>query len=246
MGQSAMSDQLNGWLYRTGRRTLTSFSRDLDLSAVFEAGAGTGYWTSYWLDRGAARVDGCDLVAVAAERLNERFKGVGEFVAADLGAVPFPVRGDYPTVTAMNVLLHILDNGAFARALENLARLVRPGGHLLIADAVLVAGDPWAAETSRTRRLESFVAPLERAGLELVRWAPTTVLGADPIEARGRLEGAVSRRWWRLVIRADRHGLGRVVGPMIYVLDALALRTGWAPSGKFVLFRRPEPGRAPA
>lgn len=239
VGQSALSDQLNRWLYRTGRRTLTRFTRDLDLSSLFEAGAGTGFWTSYWLTRGAGRVDGCDIVPIAVERLNDRFRGAGEFVAADLSAVPFPVSGDYPTVTAMNVLLHIIDDEGFEHALRNLAQLVRPGGHLLIADAVLVAGQPWAADTSRTRSLASFVAPLERHGLEFVRLAPTTVLGADPIEARSRLEAAFSRRWWRIVMRADRHRLGPAIGPLIYVMDPLALRTGWAPSGKFLLFRRP-------
>ena len=243
VGQSGLSEGLNRWLYRTGERTLARFTRELDLGRVFEAGAGTGYWTSYWLGRGAGRVDGCDLVPVAVERLNERFRDRGAFVVADLGAEAPPVPGSYPTVTAMNVLLHIRDEDAFDRAVGNLARLVAEGGHLLIADPVVLAGTPVLADTSRTRPLGRYVDVLRGQGLELARLAPTTVLGADPIEARGGLERRVSRGWWRLVKAADRRGLGWLAGVAIYLLDPIALLTGWAPTGKFLLFRRP---RVPA
>ena len=239
VGQSALSDGLNRWLYRTGRRTLTRFTRGIDVRQVFEAGAGTGYWTSYWLSRGAGRVDGCDLVPIAVERLNVRFGARGSFVVADLGGEALPVSGTYATVTAMNVLLHILDEDAFDRALVNLARLVAPGGSLVIADPVLRVGAPVLADTSRTRSLDRYAEIARAQGLELVAVAPTTVLGADPIEARSRLERGFSRRWWGAVMRADRHGLGNFAGVVIYVLDPIALKIGWAPSGKFLLFHRP-------
>ena len=244
VGQSGLSEGLNRWLYRTGERTLTRFTRKLDLQRVFDAGAGTGYWTSYWLARGAGGVDGCDLVPVAVERLNERFRGRGAFVVADLAAESPPVPGSYSTVTAMNVLLHIRDEAAFDRAVANLARLVAPGGHLLIADPVLLAGPPVLADTSRTRPLDRYVGALRQHGLEPAGLAPTTVLGADPIEARGNWERRVSRGWWRLVKAADRRGLGRAAGLAIYLLDPIVLRTGWAPTGKFLLFRRPKVGAA--
>ena len=239
VGQSGLSEGLNRWLYRTGKRTLTRFTRQVELSRVFEAGAGTGYWTSYWLARGARKVDGCDLVPIAVERLSERFVGRGTFVVADLAAAYPPLPDSYSTVTAMNVLLHIRDEDAFDRAAANLARLVDHGGHLLIADPVLLEGPPVLADTSRTRPLNRYVDVMHEHGLELAAVAPTTVLGADPIEARGSWERRVSRGWWRLVKAADRRGLGRIAGIAIYLLDPIALRTGWAPTGKFLLFRRP-------
>jgi len=240
VGQSGLSEGLNRWLYRTGERTLTRFTREIDLNRIYEAGAGTGYWTSYWLARGAGRVDGCDLVPVAVERLNERFAGRGTFTVADLAGESPPATGSYPMVTAMNVLLHIRDEDAFDRAAANLAGLVAGNGHLLIADPVLLAGPPVLADTSRTRPLDRYVDVMREHGLELARLAPTTVLGADPIEARGRWERRVSRGWWRLVKATDRRGMGRVAGLAIYLLDPIALRTGWAPTGKFLLFRRPK------
>lgn len=241
VGQSGLSERLNRWLYRTGTRTLTQFTGRLDLACVFEAAAGTGYWTSYWMARGAARVDGSDLVPLAVERLNQRFAGRGTFLVADLGGEPAPVLGRYTTVTAMNVLLHIVDEGAFDRALANLAGITAPGGHVLIADPVLLAGAPVVATTSRTRPLARYVDGMRAQGLELVGLAPTTVLGADPIEARSTWERRVSRGWWRMVKAADRRGLGWFAGLATFVLDPIALRSGWAPTGKFLLFRRPGP-----
>lgn len=226
----------NRWLYRNGQRNLDAFLAKQGLAVperVFDAGAGTGFWVEHWLARGARRVDGCDLVPAAVERLARR--QVGDFSVADL-ADGAPTGSSYRLVSAMNVLLHITADDAFARALGGLAAMVEPGGHLLLAEPAVrderraARLDP--ASHSRVRHVDAYQAP----GLELVDIAPTAVVGADPIEG--------SRLWgfaWRLATRVARRGdrFGAAAGRSIYTLDQVLMRGPWAPTGKFLLFRRP-------
>ena len=121
VGQAGLPEELNRWLYRIGRRNVLAFLarngiRDLDGLAVFDVGSGTGYWAATWLSIGAARVDGCDFVAGAVERLREQYPG-STFSLGDI-AEPGTIPADrgYPFVTTMNVLLHILDDDRFAAA----------------------------------------------------------------------------------------------------------------------------------
>jgi SAM-dependent methyltransferase len=234
-GYADMPLEFNRWLYRNGQRNLDAFMRTQGVRVperVFDAGAGTGFWVDHWLARGAKRVDGCDLVPAAVMRLAAR--QVGDFAIADLADGP-PTRSSYPLVSAMNVLLHITSDDAFSRALDGLASMVEPGGHLLLAEPAVhdarraTPFDP--ATHARVRHLDAYHAP----GLELVAVAPTAVIGADPIEG-SRVWGHV----WRLATRVAGRGtrLGAVAGRAIYVLDPLLMRGPWAPTGKFLLFRR--------
>ena len=238
-GHADLPIVFNRWLYRNGQRNLDGFlaKRGLAVPArVFDAGAGTGFWVDHWLQRGARRVDGCDLVPAAVERLARR--QVGDFSVADLSDGP-PTASSYPLVSAMNVLLHITADDAFDRALGALAALVEPGGHLLLAEPAVTDArratpfDP--ATHARVRHVDRY----DPAGLQLVAVAPTAVVGADPIEG--------SRLWgltWRLATGVARRGErpAAVAGRSIYVADAVLMRGPWRSTGKFFLFRRPALG----
>lgn len=225
----------NRWLYRNGQRNLDAFMARQGVTVpdrVFDAGAGTGFWVDHWLARGARRVDGCDLVPAAVERLGRR--EVGDFSVADL-ADGAPTGSSYLLVSAMNVLLHITADDGFARALDGLAGMVAPGGHLLLAEPAVrdarraAPFDP--ATHARVRHVDAY----QPRGLVLVAIAPTAVVGADPIEG-SRLWGLAWRLATRVAHRGDR--LGAAAGRSIFILDPLLMRGPWAPTGKFLLFRR--------
>lgn len=255
VGQSALPPSINAWLYRTLERNLARFLRRHGLGAppraVFDVGAGTGYWVGWWLARGAARVDGCDLIPEAVERLEARFgPSGGHFVLADI-AIPGAVGSEtYPIVTCQNVLLHVTEDAAFDRALANIAGLVAPGGALILTEPILFDDSyarPYDPEKhSRARPLAAYRGPLERAGLRLVAVEGATALGNNPIEAGSATSMRRFARWWRLVARRTkaRPSEAAWIGRVIYHLDPTVLRMGAAPSSKFALFRRPIPGGA--
>lgn len=258
VGQTSLSDQMNSWLYRTRRRNLRRFARahHLDGGRLLEAGVGTGYWVPLWRELGY-RVDGCDLVASAAETVQQAHPE-GSFWQADLsspdgigdpaGRMP---EGGYDVVAAIDVLLHVTDEEKFGQALANLAALVRPGGHLLLGEPALLQTKDRptykARKASRIRPLRSYRRPLRALGFRFVDARAATVLAANPIEAATPRRLRAYQRWWRLVLAASAHrGRTGVVGPVLYVADPLLVRAGESPTSKLLLFRRrrrPAPGQ---
>lgn len=253
VGQSGLPAEINRWLYRILARNLRSFVRRHGLvtpppARMFDVGAGTGEWIGFWRDLGVVRVDGCDLVADAVDRLNARFADTGRFVQAALGEANAAglAGGDrYPLVTILNVLLHVTDDGRFADALRQVADVVEPGGALLLVEPMLADGsyarpyDPAAA--SRARPLAAYREPLEAAGLTLVDFRAATVLANNPIEAGSPRAFGRYQRLWRSIARRTKRNprSARWIGPLLSVADRAAMATGAAPTSKIALFRRP-------
>ena len=248
VGQTGLPDDLNAWLYRIGRRNVVRFlarsgiSRPLD-APVLDVGAGTGFWAQLWLDLGAREVDGVDLSPRAVDRLRARFPR-GRFSVADVSATSFAApRSDYPLVTVMNVLLHVPDETGFSTAVRNITSLVPPGGHVLVADAALVRPPVRTAApgaTSIARPVEDFVRTFAAGGLDLVAIAPSTVIGANPIDARSRAGLFAWSLPWQVVRAVSSLGprAAGAAGRVLAAVDPLLLRTSAAPSGKLMLFRR--------
>jgi SAM-dependent methyltransferase len=251
VGQSGLPADLNAWLYRALERRVRWFVRRRRLldgvSTVFDVGSGTGYWVRVWHAMGVARVDGCDLVPEAVERLQAAFGSRGDrFVASDIGAADARLPDEtYRLVSVMNVLLHLTDDEAFRRALGNVAALVAPGGSLLLIEPILLDPSyerpPTGTQTSRARALAAYRDPLVAAGLELVELRGAVALANNPIEAGSRAAYDRYVRWWRWVARRAKASPGSIrwVGPLMLALDRIALATGAAPSSKIVQFRRP-------
>jgi 2-polyprenyl-3-methyl-5-hydroxy-6-metoxy-1,4-benzoquinol methylase len=252
-GQSGLPPEINRWLYAVLARNVRSTLGRYGLvrpapAAVFDVGVGTGFWVAFWHALGARRVDGCDLVEAAIERVRAQAATsgrAGDFVVADIsveGSLPGRV---YPLVSCCNVLLHVTEDDAFERAGRSIAALVAPGGHLMLVEPILLreayqrTHDP--AHASRARPLAQYRVPFETAGLELVAVAPATVLANNPIEASSAAALARYRRWWRFVVQRtkSRPENARWVGPIVSALDRVAMRTGAAPTSKIALFRRP-------
>lgn len=235
-GHAELPIAFNVWLYRNGARNLDRFLATHGVrvpSRVLDAGVGNGFWVDYWRRRGAARVDGFDLVPAAVRRISQRFPS-GRFDVANL-AEGLPTTDKYPLVSAMNVLLHITTDDGFSRALDSLADAVESGGYLLLAEpAVRDArrATPYRPDVhARVRHMSAYAPRLMR----LAAVGPTAVLGADPIEG-----SAVWARTWKLLRSAARRGSlpAAAASRLPYLLDPLLIRVGFAPTGKFLLFVR--------
>ena len=254
VGQSGLPPEINAWLYSAMARSFRAFLRRHGLdrpapASAFDVGVGTGYWVRVLRSLGVGRVDGCDLVASAVEAVSgeARAAGVpGEFWVADLGAEDALPDRTYPMVTCFNVLIHVVDEERFDRALTGLAGLVAPGGSLLLAEPILLH-DAYlrqydqTRQASRARMLAQYRAPLEAAGLELVEVRAATVFANNPIEAGSPAAFRRYQAWWRFAVGQSKANpsSARWLGPLMSALDRVALRTGQAPTTKFALFRRP-------
>lgn len=173
-GETGLSLAYNRACYRLRRQVLSRALRDQAFDpqgrTVLDVGCGTGFFTAYYLERGA-RVTGIDIAPTSVATLSERHPEA-RFILADVGEQP--VEGRYDLVNVFDVLYHITDDARWETAVSNLAAAVDGGGLLLVSDTFSDVGG--LASHNRMRPLGRYRALLDAAGLRLVGLHPTHVL----------------------------------------------------------------------
>lgn len=152
------------------QQALAAAGIDLTGKRVLDIGAGFGYFVQKYLDWGAERVTGVDLTEVSVQALRQQFPGHA-FFQADISDPALSIPGPYDLVSAISMIFHIVDEARFRQALTNMARLVEPGGYLLIVDAFRPAWMP-TARHAKLRDLSAYRPILEREGFTDLRLSP--------------------------------------------------------------------------
>lgn len=216
---------------------------DVEDVDVLEIGPGTGYWVDLWDELGARSVHGLDLAVSAVDRLRAAYPR-HRFQEGDLGSPHLPIDGSFDLISAMSVLLHIVDERRFQTALTHIASRLRPGGTVLLMEPLVLHrwwGPPVdASSNSRARTLAEWNEALASAGLVLVGHRPVTALLANVCDTRHRLGWWLHQVYWG-ALRVFLNRLPRLSGPVgrrLRVLDGLIMRFGLAPSAKVMIIRR--------
>lgn len=168
---------------------------------VLDAGCGTGFFTDFYLRRGAT-VTGLDITTASVERLRMRFPQL-RFVLADVSESAPDER--YDVVNAIDVLYHITDDSRWERAMRNLAGAVEPGGWLVLTDVFEVGGSEAAHNV--TRPWSAYCPLLDSLGLVPGERTPTHVLlnrHLGPLKFLNRAPG------------------------LLYAVDRVLLAAGWS------------------
>lgn len=100
---------------------------------VLDIGSGAGHWIDFYYDIFAAHgITGIDLSTRACEALRLKYEGKNiEIHCADVSASAFNL-GQYDIINAIGVMFHIVDDAAWMRAIQNLARSLAPKGTLVV------------------------------------------------------------------------------------------------------------------
>lgn len=175
-GETTMSAAYNAACYRLRREVLDhALARagvDPRGRRVLDVGCGTGFWTAYYVERGA-NYTGLDIARPSVERLRAAYPQ-STFLLSDVSEAELPAS--YEIVNVFDVLYHVTDDARFDAALGRLARAVEPGGLLLLTD--LFADSPGLAEHNKMRSLARYRRVLDAAGprFEYAPLEPTHVL----------------------------------------------------------------------
>jgi SAM-dependent methyltransferase len=248
VGYLRLGRRYNEWMYRVRGDV---FDRVVERIAqreerrgwrVLDVGAGTGFYVDRWLRMGA-EVTGLDLTEVAVRELSRCFPAVN-FVQADIGG-PFGVGslgerllppGSFDAVSAFDVLFHIVDDAAYARAFQNIAALLRAGGWFLWSDNFLRHPTERVAHQV-SRSLEESRQCVEAAGFDVVERVPMFVLMNYPADTTSKLA-----RWaWTAMVApaALAEPIGWAVGALLYPVEkALLKRTKESPSTELMVCRK--------
>ncbi len=165
---------------------------------------------------------GSDITRVAVTHLKARFPSdrfVELDISADLGDFGDEMRFDL--ISAMDVLFHIVDDVRFGNALENLSRLLEPGG-LLIFSETFRHREVLRVPHVVSRSLEDIEHRLDEAGLSILRRKPMFFLMNEPVDSTSRTHD----RWWtKLNATVSAHqSAGAWIGGMLFPVE-LALVT---------------------
>lgn len=221
VGYAPLGEQYNAWLYRLRRRVFLRELRalgvtDWERQRVLDVGSGTGFYVGLWHEVGVPSLTGADLTSVAVAALSESYP-TDRFVQLDIGGSLDPLRGEeYDLISIMDVLFHIVDDDQFARALANLAQLLRKGG-LLICTENFVHEKPRRLRHIVSRGLDEIEAGLRSVGFQVRTRRPMFFLMNEPIDSTNILH----RLWWGRLCRlvGSRPALGRWVGAALYPVE---------------------------
>lgn len=240
VGFAGLGVGFNTWMYRVRRVVVRRALRRAALAVrgarVLDVGAGSGFYVRMWLELGAVHVTGLDLSEAAVEALRAEFP-TAEFARDDIAEPSKGTRShSYDLVSAFDVLFHIVDDDRFVRAIENVAGLTRPGGHLLLSDNFL-HGPGIRGRHQVSRSLEEIDDALAAGGFETIARLPMFFLMNTPIDSRSRL----LHFSWRTVsgICYRSHRAGAVLGALLYPIELfLTAVAREGPSTELVVCRR--------
>lgn len=162
-GHHKFGPDYNRWMYQTQldclNELIVKWGVQVAGKRVLDIGTGTGFFLNYFQGRGAAAVTGIDITRASIEYLREKFPDA-QLLVADISAELIPIEEDFDVIAAMGVLYHIVEEVRFERALRNIFRCLKPGGHLFLTDSLDRSRVP-AARHARLRPLEAYRPVLE-------------------------------------------------------------------------------------
>lgn len=254
VGYSGLGEGFNGQAYL--RLRIPSVRRLLKRQSVFparllEAGVGAGVYAPLWEELSASEWVGVDISPVAIKDLQQRFPQSAFFVIDLTKSNPElseKLGENFCLVTAIDVLYHIVDDDAFAIALQLLADKVRPGGRLLISDVFTDSPLGRSCAHVRRRPIAQYQKLLAQKGFDLIDREPVFAILADPVPQSGfHPVQMLLFETWRVIqklLRILPSSLQNVAGDwlvrLLAPLDELIRRTG-ATEGvnlELVMFRR--------
>ena len=223
VGCAGFGLQYNRWLYRIRahrfRQLVGKLGLDLGNIRVLDVGSGTGFYIGLWQQLGVNKVEGLDFTEAACEFLGKKFPDITVYLE-DIASEDLDLPAEsYDIVSAYDVLFHIVDDQAYARALANISRLLKPGGYLVFSENFThhqhIRGGPYHYSRS-IFQIEPF---LDEAGIKILYRRPMFVLMNAPDDSKGRL----LKSWWRMVTAAVRQGekAAWLTAAMLFPLERL-------------------------
>lgn len=251
VGHSGVGLKFNEWAYRARRqvllRTLKEHGIEIAGARILELAFGTGFYLDLWRTLNAAHVTGFDIAEVAVQAARERYAGLNwSFAAADIGK-PLELgasAGACRLATAFDVLFHLVDDGAWNGALDNLAAALEPGGHAVVFDKFQRQGSQLSHVKRRT--LEEYERALAARGFEVRSIRPLFVLMNSPTDRSG-IGKVFHKTLWSLTKLPYKIGkpvglgeaFGGVTGALLYYPElALTRMVSDGPSTKVLVARK--------
>ena len=213
----------NNWVYRAKASVFDRVIRSLHQPsgfAAFDIGSGTGFYIDRWKANGAGTIRGMDLTEVAVTRLRSQYPDL-QFMQGDISDGSNLPLEEFDVVSVMDVLFHIVDDSRYAAALENIYRIVKPGGHLVFSEFFL-HHEPVVAQHHVSRTLAAIEKMVKGVGFSIVQRVPTHFFMNQPLDTQSKV---LKRGWDEFTTAIERHpGIGGLAGAVLFPIDMALVR----------------------
>jgi len=210
-------------------RALSKMRIRVEGQSVLDVGCGTGFWLKFWKRKGAAQIVGIDIAEVSIENLKKCFPDVTLY-HDDIGRRGLELGRKFDLISAFDVLYHITDHDAWAVAIENIGRHLKPGGWLLLTDLFLHEGE-YRIFHQVSRPLSEYERYLSKFGLKVLDRLPIFVFAHYPHDARGITRKIIELLWnlqAKSLVVANRVGAGwmwgNLLGSFMFLVEAISTR----------------------
>ena len=221
VGYRALGRPFNTWMYRVRQEVFLREAGRLEPGGcrVLDVGSGTGFYVRQWGRLGAGEVTGCDVTEAAVQRLRSRFPE-HRFVREDAADLDSLAAGSFDLVSCMDVLFHITDDARYVRALREFARVLGPGGQLIMSENCLQRAEQ-RGQRQVNRTLGWISDALDLAGFDVVRRVPMLMLMNAQVDAP-----LAWRKVWGGMLRAAAvtSPTGWLAGAALYPLERRLVR----------------------
>ena len=223
VGYSGLGKYYNAWLYGVRRRVffrhIKALVDDWSKIDVLDIGSGTGFYVDLWQSLGVNSVTATDITTVATTELQKKFPDI-QCHQLDIGnnlGEPFRTR-QYHIISAFDVLFHIVDDGQYQRAFQNIFDMLHTGGLCVFSDNFIHKGTV-RGQSQVSRSLNEIEAILKDTGFKVKLRAPMFVLMNYPADSKS----AVLKNIWKWMVKPVRkfQFLGFPLGALLYPFELI-------------------------
>ena len=136
VGYISFSAGYNKWLYQRKENVLLKIFKDINVAAktnrVLDIGCGTGFFVKQYL-KVNAQVAGVDITTRSVEELTAQFPN-STFRVLDISSNNGSLNETFDIINMWDVMYHIVDDAAFARACNNISSMSKPGTYFIVTD----------------------------------------------------------------------------------------------------------------
>lgn len=229
-GHANLGPRYNAMLYRLKRdaldRAFHASRVEVGGAKVLDVGCGTGFYTGYFSEKGAAKYIGIDLTKVSVMRLRQAYPAFS-FSQMDISTERLASGETFDIVLCADVLFHIIDDNGFEAAIRNMSAAIVPGGILVVSDFFSPVATR-LAEHVHLRSRREYWQVFQEVGLAPQLLEPIScIMHPPPRIPNGPRGWKMYARLWELCWRVEKlNWVDHLAPSMLGPLDARLVRMG--------------------